>query len=312
MLPWGEHDRAQWKAERTVHRSYHDEVVRRVDQLRERYVVAEYGRIENDGAPLPLLSIATRDWSTERPLVLVTGGVHGYETSGVLGALEFAEQHDPSTAEFLVAGSSERSHDSSVEPTEFDVLVAPCVSPWAYERVQRWNADAIDPNRSFRPGTTVEECAALMRLVDPFVDRVRLHIDLHETTDSDETEFRPALAARDGVDFEPDVIPDGFYLCGDQAAPELEFQAAIIKAVSAVTHIAPPDENGQIIGSDVVARGVILYPFREYGLGAGITNAPYRTLTEVYPDSPRTSPQECIAAQVAAVHAAIAFAMQPR
>jgi len=29
-------------------------------------------------------------------------------------------------------------------------------------------------------------------------DRVLMHIDLHETTDTDETEFRPALAARDG------------------------------------------------------------------------------------------------------------------
>lgn len=27
---------------------------------------------------------------------------------------------------------------------------------------------------------------------------ILLHIDLHETTDTDESEFRPALAARDG------------------------------------------------------------------------------------------------------------------
>jgi hypothetical protein len=33
-----------------------------------------------------------------------------------------------------------------------------------------------------------------------------LHIDLHETTDSDETEFRPALSARDGKPFEPGEI----------------------------------------------------------------------------------------------------------
>jgi hypothetical protein len=31
-----------------------------------------------------------------------------------------------------------------------NLLVAPCVSPWAYERIQRWNAHAVDPNRSFR------------------------------------------------------------------------------------------------------------------------------------------------------------------
>ena len=30
-------------------------------------------------------------------------------------------------------------------------IVAPCVSPWGYEHIQRWNAD-VDPNRSFGPG----------------------------------------------------------------------------------------------------------------------------------------------------------------
>jgi hypothetical protein len=34
-------------------------------------------------------------------------------------------------------------------------------------------------------------------------------------TDSDETEFRPALAARDGKEFEPEGIPDGFYVVDD-------------------------------------------------------------------------------------------------
>ncbi|MCX5511856.1 hypothetical protein OH705_28795, partial [Pseudomonas sp. BJa3] len=76
------------------------------------------------------------------------------------------------------------------------LLVVPCVSPWGYERIHRWNADALDPNRSFRADSPAQESAALMALVAPVKGRVRMHIDLHETTDSDETEFRPALAAR--------------------------------------------------------------------------------------------------------------------
>jgi len=40
-----------------------------------------------------------------------------------------------------------------------------------------------------------------------------------ETTDSDETEFRPAKSARDGEDYAPDLIPDGFYLVGDKQQP---------------------------------------------------------------------------------------------
>jgi len=54
---------------------------------------------------------------------------------------------------------------------------------------------------------------------------------------------------------------------------------------------------------------VILYPVRELGLCAGITDAPYTTTTEVYPDSPRATPEQCNAAQVVAVAAAIDFAL---
>jgi hypothetical protein len=76
-----------------------------------------------------------------------------------------------------------------------------------------------------------------------------------------------------------------------------------------VTHIAPADEKGQIIGSDIVAPGVIQYPLRQLGLCAGITGARYTTTTEVYPDSLRATPEQCNAAQVAAVCAAIEFAL---
>jgi hypothetical protein len=148
-----------------------------------------------------------------------------------------------------------------------------------------------------------------MALVAPLRERVLMHIDLHETTDSDENEFRPALAARDGKPFEPGTIPDGFYLCADSAQPQPGFQQALIAAVAAVTHIAPADPDGTIIGSPVVAHGVIEYDYGRLGLCAGITDAPYRTTTEVYPDSPRATPAQCNAAQVAAVVAAIDFAL---
>ena len=75
---------------------------------------------------------------------------------------------------------------------------------------------------------------------------------------------------------------------------------------------APADHNGQIIGSPVVAPGVIEYPLKRLGLCAGITSARFKTTTEVYPDSPRASPEQCNAAQVAAVCAAIDFALGHR
>jgi hypothetical protein len=48
-------------------------------------------------------------------------------------------------------------------------------------------------------------------------------------------------------------------------------------------------------------QGVINYDVGKLGLCAGITDAPCRTTTEVYPDSPQVDDENCILAQVAAV-----------
>ncbi len=289
--PWGPAEVEAWRAWQVRHRSYEVDVVRAIERLRERFEVVEYGRLAYPPDSYPLFAIRSRDWNDALPCMLVTGGVHGYETSGVHGALRFVDLH---AADY--AGRA-------------NLLVAPCISPWAYERIHRWNHDAIDPNRSFREPSPAQESAALMRLVAPLRDRVLMHIDLHETTDTDESEFRPALAARDGKPFEPGTIPDGFYLVDDTERPQPAFQQAIIAAVERVTHIAPADERGEIIGSTVVAPGVIRYPLAALGLCAGMTGARYVTTTEVYPDSPRATPGQCNAAQAAAVCAAIDHAL---
>jgi hypothetical protein len=290
-VPWGEAEVAAWLSRQTVKRSYEMDVLRVIDILRSRYDVVKYGHLDHDPDKYPLFAIKSRGWRDSLPCALVTGGVHGYETSGVHGALQFIDRHAASYA------------------GRINLIVAPCVSPWAYEVIHRWNMHALDPNRSFRKNSPAQESAALMRLIAPFHDRVLVHIDLHETTDSDESEFRPALAARDGTEHVPGEIPDGFYLVDDNEHPQPEFQQAVLAAVAKITHIAPADRNGQIIGSRVVAPGVITYPLKQLGLCASITNASFKTTTEVYPDSPRTTPEQCIVAQVTAVRAAIDFAL---
>ncbi|MEQ8456347.1 MAG: M14 family metallocarboxypeptidase [Sandaracinaceae bacterium] len=290
--PWTDAERASWRARQRIQRSYTDDVLAPIERLRETCEVVDYGALDHgpDGV-FPLFALRSRGRREGTPRALITGGVHGYETSGVHGALRFAERH--------LADYDGR----------LDVLVVPCVSPWAYERVQRWNPLALDPNRSFVADSPCAESAALMRLAAPLQGDFVLHIDLHETTDTDESEFRPAKAARDGEPFEPGSIPDGFYLVGDTEDPQPAFQQAVLAAVAEVTHIAPADANGQIIGSDVVAPGLILYPCNDLGLCAGLTRARYRTTTEVYPDSPRATPEQCDAAQVAAARAALDFAL---
>jgi hypothetical protein len=289
--PWGDAEKAEWLSRQQRKRSHADDVSSAVERLRARFEVVQYGRLVYPPDSYPLVALRSRDWRSDLPIALITGGVHGYETSGVHGALRFAERH---AADY--AG-------------RVNLVIVPCVSPWGYERIHRWNALALDPNRSFRADSPAPESAALMDFVAPFRERVLMHIDLHETTDTDETEFRPALAARDGVPFEPEGIPDGFYLVDDSEAPQPAFQQAIIEAVAKVTHIAPADAKGEIIGSPVVAPGVIEYALSKLGLCAGITAARYRTTTEVYPDSPRATPEQCNAAQAAAVCAALDYAL---
>jgi len=302
--PWGATERAAWLKQRTIKRSYRDEVIVKIDQLRDRYDVTQYGALTFDPNRYPLYALQTREWRSGKPCVLVTGGVHGYEKSGVQGALLFLKSEAEAYSE------------------DFNILVLPCVSPWGYETIQRWNAQAVDPNRSFNPDVEVvegrsfnpeaatEESAAVIALlaaVNP-TQKWICHIDLHETTDTDETEFRPAKAARDGIDYEPDSIPDGFYLVSDVTNPQAAWHTAMIDAVRKVTHIAPPDANNKIIGEEVVQEGVIIIPSpRSIGLCAGVTTAPYATTTEVYPDSSKATEEQCNHAQVACITAALEY-----
>jgi len=289
--PWGPAEVDQWRAKQRRLRLYGDDVLSAIARLGGRFDVISYGEIACGDEHYPLRAVQVGDWQTDRPAVLVTGGVHGYETSGVHGALQFLQDHAQAYADRL------------------RLLVVPCVSPWAYERIHRWNFHAVDPNRAFRQPSPAPEAAALMQLVAPWLGQFVAHIDLHETTDTDETEFRPVKAARDGEPFEPGSIPDGFYLVDDSANPQSAFQRAIIEAVERVTHIALADNQGQLIGSPAADRGVVRYPLRQLGLCAGMTGAPYTTTTEVYPDSPRTTPALCNRAQAVAVCAAIDFVL---
>lgn len=288
---WGPEEKAQWLANQTIKRSYQQEVVAKIESLKKHFDVEQYGSLSYDFNKYPLYAIKTRQWSREKATILITGGVHGYETSGVQGAIRFVESKALSYSE------------------QFNFIVVPCVSPWGYETINRWNPNAIDPNRSFNKDSTTEESVALIKYLHSLHSelnfelnsQIKIHIDLHETTDTDNSEFRPALAARDAVEHDNWNIPDGFYLVGNTLNPTADFQQAIIKSVEKVTHIAPADENNKLIGVSLEQWGVINYAAKELGLCMGMTEAEYVTTTEVYPDSPSVDDENCIIAQVAAI-----------
>jgi len=203
--PWGVAEKKEWLDQTTKKRSYLEEVVTKYVKIDMNvFEVRQYGALSTDPAAFPLLAAISKDWDSSKPCVLVTGGVHGYETSGVQGTLLFAATTAVDYAK------------------QFNIVVCPCVSPWGYERVERWNPICLDPNRSFGPdeSTHTEESAAVIKLLDSLEPRSNIseggvgggwicHLDCHETTDTDETEFMPARAALVGSVYKRCEIPDG-------------------------------------------------------------------------------------------------------
>lgn len=289
-MKWQQQDKDNWYRDQKLKRSYLNEVVGKILELKSEFDLKQYGALSNNPELYPLYIFRSKNINTNKKTVLITGGVHGYETSGVHGALEFLKSEAKKYEKY------------------FNLVCVPCISPWSYESINRWNSKAIDPNRSFYKDSPAEECRLFLSEVsglNPFV-----HFDLHETTDTDNSIFRPALEARDGIVIPFSPIPDGFYVVGATHNPQPSFQKAIIDAVRKVTHIAPADEKGELIGDKLVQDGVINYDVKKLFLCAGAFDPKYCTTTEVYPDSPKATPEICINAQVAAISAGLNYIIE--
>lgn len=285
---WTTEEFQAWQARHEIQRSYQDEVVQKIDKLADKFTVIKYGELSYD-KNYPLYYLKTKTFNEKKPNILITGGVHGYETSGVQGALKFLNEYAKNMED------------------HYNFVCFPCISPWGYETINRWNPKAIDPNRNFYKDSPAQECKAIFDTLQELNLEFLAHFDLHETTDTDNTVFRPDLEKRDQVPQEVWDIPDGFYLVADSSRKTEDFQEAIISNVEQVTHIAPADKSGRIIGEKLIARGTINYDVKKLFLCAGLTDAPYVTTTEVYPDSPKVSNHECNAAQVAAIMGGLKF-----
>ena len=288
-VKWSSKEKNDWLHLQTIKRSYAQQVLAKLENISDDFEKIQYGALSCNKEKYPLFAIKNKNWHTNKPTILVTGGVHGYETSGVQGALRFIS----TKAHYYIQ--------------HVNLLVTPCISPWGYETINRWNPKAIDPNRSFYSNSPAEESAALMAFVASLDIKLLAHIDLHETTDTDNSEFRPSLNARDAVENALWEIPDGFYLVGDSENPQDDFQQAIIHEVKGVTHIAPADLTGKIIGEPTSQFGVINYATKALGLCTGFSDAKYNTTTEVYPDSELVDDENCILAQVTAITSALDF-----
>jgi len=84
---WNNNDKAQWLARQNIKRSYQNEVVTLINDLKNTLDIEQYGELNYAAGTYPLYILKTPNFNTNKPTVLITGGVHGYETSGVHGGL---------------------------------------------------------------------------------------------------------------------------------------------------------------------------------------------------------------------------------
>ena len=86
---WTQSDVETWRSQQNVQRSYRNDLVSKIKPLNEKFNIVQYGQLSYDAIDYPLYLITTRNTDANKPNVLITGGVHGYETSGSHGAVEF-------------------------------------------------------------------------------------------------------------------------------------------------------------------------------------------------------------------------------
>jgi len=75
--PWGDAERAEWRARQVRQRSYADDVLAAIDRLGDAWEVVDYGVIDAPPDRYPLKALRSRGWNDALPVPLGTGGVHG-------------------------------------------------------------------------------------------------------------------------------------------------------------------------------------------------------------------------------------------
>lgn len=297
LKKWGDAEKEAWWLRQTIKRSYQNDIVARIKALpSDKFTVEQYGALSEDPARYPLFRVMTKPWNPDNPTIAVTGGMHGYEPSGITGALRFLEEVAPKFADRI------------------NFVVHPCLSPLAYEIDHRWNRRAEDPNRECRVGGTAEESILFMASIEELSRKFNKvaglfasSVDLHETNDRDKELTLERRAKNGEVPEEDDTyIPEGFYLVVADKA-DVALGRDVIAEVRKVTPICKdhkilgyPSDGGIIVIDNV--EGLCQGFMRKYS-GASVT-------TEIYPE--KCSREESEAAQLASIQAAINDVLKPK
>ena len=117
-----------------------------------------------DGAPIQLYTLDKT--KTEKPIILIVGGVHGDEKTSIYGIYE--------TVKFLL----ESNKWSRFITSNFVIQIVPCLNVYGFNNNKRNNSNDKDLNRDFIK-TTQKETKALTNYINRNKDRICIILDSH-------------------------------------------------------------------------------------------------------------------------------------
>lgn len=117
-----------------------------------------------DGSPIQLYTL--NKTKTEKPIILIVGGVHGDEKTSIYGIYE--------TVKFLLLGSKWSRFITS----NFVIQIVPCLNVYGFNNNRRNNSNDKDLNRDFLKNTQ-KETKALTHYIKKNRDRIKIILDSH-------------------------------------------------------------------------------------------------------------------------------------
>jgi protein MpaA len=140
------------------------------------------GRVESTSFSYPIMRIVLG--KGKKGKVLISGGIHGDEPTGVEAICSFIEQKE--YAEFM---------------GKWEMTLIPCINPFGYDHDKRNNFDDIDLNRQFKSFVPPREVALVQSVFHSPFD---LTLELHDDVDSTgyyfyhwgTSNFEPSLASK--------------------------------------------------------------------------------------------------------------------
>ncbi len=193
-------------------RDYEANVVSRLQKLDSNHIsLTTYRTSQSGDEKFDHLFVTIGDLGNGNPNILLIGGVHGNEPSGVEACVRIAEQFN-----------------ESADPPDINIVIFPCLFPWSYVHNQRWvYEDALDPNRHMIVGgsdfgrvSTAESFMFEIADMPPFA----IALDFHETNDSDIKLWRKMRTKRYGGKSNGDGNrnPNGFHLMASECPDTLK------------------------------------------------------------------------------------------